>query len=91
MNIIQHFIPIKEGVNPFQQNIHKVTNTLDIPIQKELKKNLDARITFKVCHSMWVSNLVFVRKQSKETRPYVDFLNLNQEFDKDNYLVPPMG
>jgi 6-pyruvoyl-tetrahydropterin synthase len=37
-----------------------------------------------------VENLVLVRKKSREIRLYVDFHNLNQVYDKDNYPVPSM-
>ena len=59
-------------------------------IQNEVKKLLDAKIIFKLRHSEWVSNLVPVRKKSKEIRLCVDFQNLNRNLDKDNYPVPPM-
>ena len=59
-------------------------------IQSEVKKLLDARIIFKARHSEWVSNLVPVRKKSREIRLCVDFRNLNRASDKDNYPVPPM-
>ena len=59
-------------------------------IQSEVKKLLEPKIIFKVKHSEWVSNLVPVRKNSREIRLYVDFRNLNCASDKDNYLVPPM-
>ena len=59
-------------------------------IQGEVKKNLDAKIIFKVKHSEWVSNLVPVRKKSREIRLCVYFRNLNHASDKDNYPVPPM-
>ena len=59
-------------------------------IQSEVKKLLDARIIFKVRHSEWVSNLVPVRKKSREIRLCMDFRNLNCASDKDNYPVPPM-
>ena len=63
---------------------------LELLIQSEVKKLLDARIIFKVRHSEWVSNLVPVRKKSGEIRLYMDFKNLNRASDKDNYPLPPM-
>jgi hypothetical protein len=39
--IIQHVIPIKEGIKPFQQKLRKIHSTLKHLIQKELKKLLD--------------------------------------------------
>lgn len=86
-HIIQHIIPIKEGVKPFQQKLKKVHPTLEPLIQKELKKLLNAQIIFKVHHSTWVSNMVPIRKKSREIKLCVDFWNLNQASEKDNYHV----
>jgi hypothetical protein len=73
--IIQHIIPIKYGVKPFQKKLRKIHPTLEPLIQKELKKLLDAQIIFKVRHSTWVSNLVPVRKKYGEIILCVDFKN----------------
>ena len=50
-NIIQHVVPIKAGVKPFQQLLRKMHPKLEPLIQSEVKKLLDARIIFKVTHS----------------------------------------
>ena len=89
-SIIKHIIPIKAGVKPYQQPLRKMHPKLEPLIQSKVKKMLDARIIFKVRHSEWVSNLVPVRKKSREIRLCMDFRNLNRASDKDNYLVPPM-
>ena len=89
-NIIQHVIPIRSSVKPYQQPLRKMHPKLEPLIHNEVKKLLDARIIFKVRHSEWVSNLVPTRKKSGEIRLCVDFRNLNCTSDKDNYLVPPM-
>ena len=47
-HIIQHFIPIKEGVKPFQWKLRKMHLKLKLVIQNEVKKLLDAKIIFKV-------------------------------------------
>jgi hypothetical protein len=49
--IIQHVIPIKEGVKPFQQKLRKKHLTVELLIQKELNKSLDVWIIFKVHHT----------------------------------------
>ena len=56
--IIQHVIPIKGGIKPYQQPL----------IQSEVKKLLDAKIIFKVRHSEWVSNLVQVQKKVRRNQ-----------------------
>jgi hypothetical protein len=62
--IIQHVIPIKEGVKPFQQKLRKVHLTLESLVQREMKNLFNTRIIFKVYHSTWVSDLVHVRIKS---------------------------
>ena len=89
-SIIQHVIPIKGGINPYQQPLRKMHPKLEPLIQSEVKNLLDDKIIFKVRHSEWVSNLVPVQKKSIEIRLCVDFRNLNRASDKDNYPVPPM-
>lgn len=49
--IIQHVIPIRDGVNIFQQKFCKVHPNLEPLIQRDFKKLLDAWIIFKVRHS----------------------------------------
>ena len=60
--IIQHIIPIKAGVNTFQQQLPKMHPKLKPLIQSEMKKLLDGKIIFKFRHSEWVANLVPMRK-----------------------------
>jgi hypothetical protein len=59
-------------------------------MHQELEKLLDAKIIFQVRHSVWVENMVLVRKKYGEIRLCVDFRNLNRALEKDNYPVPPM-
>jgi hypothetical protein len=56
--IIQHTIPLRPEVKPFQQKLRKFHPSLEPLMQKELKKLLDEKIIFQVRHSAWVANLV---------------------------------
>ena len=49
--IIQHVIPTKVGVKPYQQPLRKMHPKLEPLIQSEVKKLLDIKIIFKVGHS----------------------------------------
>jgi hypothetical protein len=88
--IIQHTIPFKSGVKPFQQKLRKYHLSLEPLMYQELNKLLDAKIIFQVRHSSWVENLVPVRKNYGEIRLCVDFINFNRASEKDNYPVPSM-
>ena len=48
MKIIQHVIPLKENVKPFQQKLRKMHPSLESLVKKELNKLLTAKIIFPV-------------------------------------------
>ena len=59
-------------------------------IKKELNKLVVENIIFLVRHTEWVANLFPVRKKNGDMQLCVDFRNLNKDWNKDNYYVPPM-
>jgi hypothetical protein len=64
--IIQHTIPLKPKVKPFQHKLKKYHPSLEPLIYQELRKLLDVKIIFQVRHYAWVENLIPVRKKSGE-------------------------
>jgi hypothetical protein len=52
--IIQHTIPSKPEIKPFQQKLWKYHPSLELLMCQELNKLLDAKIIFQVRHSAWV-------------------------------------
>ena len=90
VSIIQHKIPLKEGIKPFKQKLRQINPLLLPLIEKEVKKLLDAKIIVPLRYSDWVANLVSVRKKNGEIRLCVDFRNLNGASVKDNYPLPKM-
>lgn len=86
-SVITHTIPLKTEVRPFRQRQRPINALLEPVIYKKVQKLLSARIIFLVTHSMWVANLVLVRKKNGEIRLCVDFYNLNRALEKDNYPV----
>jgi hypothetical protein len=58
--LIQHAIPIKEGIKLVRQKQRPINPALEATIQKELEKLFKAGIIFPVKYSKWVSNLVLV-------------------------------
>jgi len=90
ITIIEHKIPLKPGVKPFQQKMRKIDLVLLPIIEKEVKKLLDAKIIIPIRYYEWITNLVHVRKKNGEIIPCVDFRNLNKLTLKDNYPLPRM-
>jgi hypothetical protein len=62
--LIQHVIPVKEGIKLVRQKQIPINHALEETIRKELDKLLKVGIIFPVKYSEWVSNLVPVRKKT---------------------------
>jgi hypothetical protein len=88
--IIEHKIPLKQGVEPFRQKLRQINPILLPVIEKEVKKLLDAKIIVPLRYSEWVANLVPFRKKNGEITLCVDIRNLNRSSLKDNYPLPKM-
>ena len=87
-SIIQQKIPLKPNTKPFKHKLRRLNPTLLPVIEKEVKKLLDAKMIVPLRYSLWVVNLVPVRKKNGEIRLCVDFHNLNRSCLKDNYSLP---
>lgn len=59
-------------------------------VEKEVKKLYDAKIIVPLQFSKRVSNVVPTRKNTREIRLCIDFINLNKAYLKDNYHLPKM-
>ena len=51
VSIIQHKIPLKEGIKPFKQKLRQINPLLLPLIEKEVKKLLDAKIIVPLRYS----------------------------------------
>lgn len=81
---------MKQGTNPFVENLRKINSILLQVIEKEIRKLFDAKIIVPLCYSYWVENLVPLRKKNGEICLFADFRNLNKCSLKDNYPMPKM-
>jgi hypothetical protein len=88
--VIEHKIPLKPSVKPFQQKLRQINPILLPVIEREVKKFLDAKIIVPLRYSDCIANLVPVRKKNGEIRLCVNFKNVNKSSLKDNYLLPKM-
>ena len=89
-DLFQHEIPLKPDAKPFKQKKRPINPTLEPKMQEEFTKLRDGGIIKLIRHSMWVSNLVPMRKKNGDIRLCVDFRNLNMASLKDNYPLPNM-
>jgi hypothetical protein len=73
-----------------KQKIRMMNPKLKPMVKIELEKLKKAGIIYPIRHSDWLSNLVIVRKNTREIRMCVDFRDLNKESIKDNFPFPNM-
>jgi hypothetical protein len=88
--LIQHAIPIKEGIKQVRKKQRPINPALKATIRKELEKLLKDGIIFLVKYSEWVYNLVLVQKATGQIRLCVDFIALNRASIKYHFPLPNM-
>jgi ribonuclease HI len=89
-DLIQHVIPIKEGIKPIRKKQKPINPALEATIRKDLEKLLKVGIIFLVKYYEWVSDLVPVRKTTDQIRLCVDFRALNRASIKYHFPLPNM-
>jgi hypothetical protein len=87
LGLIQHAIPIKEGMKLVRKKQIPINPTLEATIRRELEKFLKAGITFPVKYLERVSKLVPVLKVTDHIRFCINFHAFNQAIMK--YHFPP--
>jgi hypothetical protein len=88
--LIQHAIPIKEGIKPVRQKQRPINPALEATIRRELEKFLKAGITFPVKYPEWVSKLVPVLKVTDHISFCINFRTFNQAIMKNPFPPPNM-
>ena len=89
-NVAQHEILVKDNEKPFKQKLRRMNPLLLSLIEKEIRKLFEEKIIISLIFSMWLVNLVPVRKKNGEIRLCVDFRNVNKVSLNDNYPLPKM-
>lgn len=76
--IIQHTIPLKEGVKHVKQKLRRMNPNIAPLVKEELQKMVDAGIIAPVRHSSWISNLVITHKKTGNIRMCIEFRDINR-------------
>jgi hypothetical protein len=88
--LIQHVIPIKEGMKPVRQKQIPINSTFKVTIQRELENFLKAGIIFLVKYLEWVSKSVPILKATDHIRTCINFCTFNQAIMKNPFPPPNM-
>lgn len=75
--IIQHTIPLKEGVKPIKQKLRQMNPKLAPLVKEELQKMVDVGIIAPIGHLSWIFNPVITRKNTGNIQMCIDLRDLN--------------
>ena len=76
---------MKPNSKPFCQRQRPMKTIIEPLILQEVQKLWDVKFIFVVWYSTWVGNMVTGRKKQRYIHLCMDFRNLNQESQKDNF------
>nr|ABA92716.2 retrotransposon protein, putative, unclassified [Oryza sativa Japonica Group] len=87
-SIVEHRLPIKWGVRPYQQSPRRCKADMLEAVKSEVKRLYDASFIRPCRYPEWVSNIVPVIKKNGKVRVCIDFRDLNKATPKDEYPMP---
>jgi hypothetical protein len=88
--IFLHIIPLREEANIVKKKVRMMNPKLKPLVNIELEKLKKVRIIYPIRHSDWISNLVIVRKKTRENQMCVDLRDINKASTNDNFPLPNM-
>ncbi|XP_020410515.1 uncharacterized protein LOC109946596 [Prunus persica] len=84
-----HQLVVKPGTHPIKQTQRRFRPELLSQIEAEVDKLIAAEFIREVKYSMWIANIVPVKKKiTGQIRICVDFRDLNEAFPKDDFPLP---
>nr|AAU44286.1 putative polyprotein [Oryza sativa Japonica Group] len=87
-SIVEHRLPIKPGVRPYQQPPRRCKADMLDAVKAEVARLYDAGFICPCRYAEWVSNIVPVIKKNGKVRVCIDFRDLNKATQKDEYPMP---
>ena len=87
-SIVEHRLPIKPGVRPYQQPPRRCKADMLEAVKAEVTRLYDAGFIRPCRYAEWVSNIVPVIKKNGKVRVCIDFRDLNKATPKDKYPMP---
>jgi hypothetical protein len=87
-SIVEHWLPLKKGLRPFQQRARQMRTEVLEEVKKEIEKMLEPGFIRSCRYAKWISSIVPVQKKDGRWRVCVDFKDLNRATPKDEYPMP---
>ncbi len=87
-SIVEHRLPIKPGVRPYQQPPRRCKADMLDAVKAEVARLYDAGFIRPCWYAEWVSNIDPVIKKIGKVRVCIDFRDLNKATLKDEYPMP---
>jgi hypothetical protein len=84
-SIVEHRLPLKKGIQLFQQRAHQMRTEVLEEVKKEIEKMLEAGFIRPWRYVEWISSVVPIQKNVGRWRVCMDFRDLNIGTLKDEY------
>ncbi|KAA0048156.1 uncharacterized protein E5676_scaffold265G002600 [Cucumis melo var. makuwa] len=88
--MVIHRLTIKLEYRPLKQDRRRFRSKLISQIEEEVNKLIEAGFVREVKYPTWIANIVPVRKKNGQPHVCVDFYDLNNACQKDDFPLPIM-
>jgi len=87
--LAEHKLDLNLGSKPVKQHLRRFSPDKKATIKKEITKLLAIGFIREILHPNWLANPVLIQKKnSKEWRMCVDYMDLNKHCLKDPFSLP---
>jgi hypothetical protein len=62
-SIVEHRLPLKKGIRPFQQRVHQIRTEVLEEVKKDIEKMLEVGFIRLCRYAEWISSVVPVQKK----------------------------
>jgi hypothetical protein len=84
-DVIEHQLQVSPSARPKKQKLHKMVEEKVKAAKAEVQRLLDVAFIREVKYSLWLANIVMVRKKNGKWWMYTDFTDLNKCCPKYNF------
>lgn len=87
-DVIEHKLNVRKEAKAIKQRKRNFAPERQEVIKEDMNKLLDAKFISEVMYLDWLANIVLVKKTNKNWRVFIDFIDLNKAYPKNNYPFP---
>ncbi|XP_072073852.1 uncharacterized protein [Arachis hypogaea] len=87
-SLVEHRLALKPNARPVKQTPRRFALEINVKIKEEIERLIKAKFIRPARYVEWVSNIVLVMKKNGKLRVCIDFRDLNNATQNDEYFMP---